>query len=116
MSQSGSKIYSPESAIPKCPKHIACPYKPKNFETQTKLEINDGRIRDYLIKSNQEETANHYSRFLQEIPEGKHRFLRDAAWPEPLCLSSIPLARPMFSPNVTVAFEPGDLEFEIISP
>uniref|UniRef100_A0A803PSI0 Uncharacterized protein n=1 Tax=Cannabis sativa TaxID=3483 RepID=A0A803PSI0_CANSA len=78
--------------------------------------MNDTRIKDHLIKSNQEETANCSRLFLHEISEDQRCFLRYAAWPESTVIASIPLARPLFLPEVTVAFEPGDLEFEIMSP
>uniref|UniRef100_A0A803QF91 Uncharacterized protein n=1 Tax=Cannabis sativa TaxID=3483 RepID=A0A803QF91_CANSA len=74
MSQSGSEIYPPEFVGPEYPRHIDSPYKPKNFEPQSRLEIKDARIRDHLIKSNQEETASRYRRFLQEISKGKRRW------------------------------------------
>uniref|UniRef100_A0A803QCT8 Uncharacterized protein n=1 Tax=Cannabis sativa TaxID=3483 RepID=A0A803QCT8_CANSA len=116
MSQSGSEVYSPEFLESEYPKHLASPYKPKNFQPRSKLEVNDARIRDQLIKSNQEKTASRYRRFLQEIFKRKHHFLRDVAWPVPTILGYIPLARPLFLLEVTVAFEPSDLDFEIMSP
>uniref|UniRef100_A0A803P4D3 Uncharacterized protein n=1 Tax=Cannabis sativa TaxID=3483 RepID=A0A803P4D3_CANSA len=49
------------------------------------------------------------------MTEGKHHFLRDATWPEHQTLSSIPLARPLFLPRVTVVFSQGHLDFKIMT-
>ena len=72
----------------------------------------------HLIKEHHEEedrrrVQSHLSRVLDEVKEGKRKFLRIAALPEP---SSIPVATPLDKTLVvTVAYEPGELKFDIMS-
>uniref|UniRef100_A0A803PRG1 Uncharacterized protein n=1 Tax=Cannabis sativa TaxID=3483 RepID=A0A803PRG1_CANSA len=115
MSQFISEITIPESLEFVCLQISAIRFKPKNRRPQTILELNDEKIRDHLVKFSQDETSSLYRRFLQEIIEGRRRYLQEASWPEPSSLIDIPLARPMFLPLVTVTLSPGDLDFEIIA-
>lgn len=74
--------------------------------TQRLLRKHHGREDHYRIRS-------HHSRVLEEVEEGKRKFLRTAAFPEP---SSIPIAIPLDRTlTITVAYEPGDHRFNIMS-
>uniref|UniRef100_A0A803NI15 Uncharacterized protein n=1 Tax=Cannabis sativa TaxID=3483 RepID=A0A803NI15_CANSA len=115
MSQFIPEFAIPESLESACPQFYAIEYRPEPRGPQTILAINDEKIRNHLIKSNQEETSSRHRQFLQEVIEGRRQYLREAAWLEPSNLVDIPLARPMFLPQVTVAFSPGDLDFEIMA-
>uniref|UniRef100_A0A803P9V4 Uncharacterized protein n=1 Tax=Cannabis sativa TaxID=3483 RepID=A0A803P9V4_CANSA len=69
MSHPDSKIYPPTFVASEYTKRLSSPYIPKNFKPQFKSEMNDSRTEDCPINPNQEETANRYRRFLQEISE-----------------------------------------------
>uniref|UniRef100_A0A803P4G3 Uncharacterized protein n=1 Tax=Cannabis sativa TaxID=3483 RepID=A0A803P4G3_CANSA len=115
MTQFNPKLTTPEFLETDCLVNLALPFETKTYAPKTILEINDAKIRDHLIETNQDEISSRYRRFLQEITDGKRHYLRDAAWPELQTLSSIPLARPLFLPRVTVTFAPGDLDFKIMT-
>uniref|UniRef100_A0A803P946 Uncharacterized protein n=1 Tax=Cannabis sativa TaxID=3483 RepID=A0A803P946_CANSA len=77
-----------------------------------KVQIN----KVHEVKAQQEDIRSHYRHFLQEISEGKRRFLGEVAWPEPPSVSFTPVAKLLFLPSVTIEFEVGDLDFEIMPP
>uniref|UniRef100_A0A803PR04 Uncharacterized protein n=1 Tax=Cannabis sativa TaxID=3483 RepID=A0A803PR04_CANSA len=54
-----------------CPKKLALPFKTKTRKPQSLLEGNDAKIRDHIIKTNQDEVASPHRKFLQEISEEK---------------------------------------------
>ena len=61
---------------------------------------------DTSVAAARQHIQDHLSRVLEEVNEGKRRFLNIVAFPEP---SNIPVAIPLEpSLTVTVAYEPGD--------
>ena len=73
--------------------------------------IEGWRLED-LCRDIESSLKDHISRVSEEVQEGKCKFLRVSALPEP---SNIPWAIPLYnSLSVTVAFEPSDLKFNIM--
>lgn len=69
-------------------------------------------LREHYKREDRQHIQDHLSRVLEEVKEGKRRFVRTAAFPEP---SNIPVAIPLDpSLTVTVAYEPGDLNSNIM--
>ena len=77
------------------------------------FDRNQRLIQEHRIREEQQDTRDHFSRVLEEVKEGKRKYLRVAAFPE---TSDIPRAIPL-DPclSVSVAYEPSDLKFYIIS-
>ena len=70
-------------------------------------------IKEHRELEDRRQIQDHLTHVLDEVKEGKRKFLRTAAFPE---LSSIPRAIPLDqSLSVSIAYEPGDLKFNIIS-
>lgn len=116
MSHSGSRVYHLEALEFELPTELAIPYKQNPSKPTSKLEPNDARAREHTVRTQQDDISSRHRRFLQKISEGKRRFLWEAAWPEPPSVSFIPMEKPLFLSNVTISFEPGDLDFEIMPP
>lgn len=77
------------------------------------FEHNQWLIREHCEQEDCHQIKDHLTRVLDEVKEGKRKFLRTAAFPEP---SNIPVAIPFDRAlTVTVAYEPGDLKFNIMS-
>ena len=77
------------------------------------FDRNQRLIEEHRVREDQQNTRDHFSCILEEVKEGKRKFLRIAALPES---SDIPRAIPLdTSLSVTVAFEPSDLKFDIMS-
>ena len=77
------------------------------------FDRNQRLIQEHRIREEQQDIKDHFSRVLNEVKEGKHKYLRVAALPES---SSIPKAISLDpSLSVSVAFEPSDLKYSIMS-
>ena len=77
------------------------------------FNCNQRLIQEHRIREDQQLTRDHFSRVLEEVKEGKRKYLRVAALPESL---SIPRALPIdHSLSVTIAYEPANLKFKIMS-
>ena len=77
------------------------------------FERNQRLIKEYHEQEDRRQVQDHLTRVLDEVKEGKRKTLRTAAFPEP---SDIPIAIPLDRTlAVSVAFEPGDLVFNIMS-
>ena len=82
-------------------------------DEETPFERNQRLVQEHHAEENRRLVQSHLSRVLQEVKEGKRKNLRIAAFPES---SNIPIAIPLDpSLSVTVAFEPGELRFNIMS-
>ena len=82
-------------------------------DEETPFERNQRLIQEHHSEEDLRLVQSHLSRVLQVVKEGKHRRLRIAALPEP---SSIPIAVPLASSlEVSIAFKPCDLKFNIMS-
>lgn len=70
-------------------------------------------IHEHRIREGQQDTRNHFTRVLEEVKEGKRKYLRVAALPEN---SSIPMVVPL-DPHLSfsIAYKPFDLRFNIMS-
>ena len=74
---------------------------------------NQRLIQEHRIREEQQNTRDHFSRVLDEVKEGKRKFLRVSTLPEASCIPrAIPL-NPCLS--VSLAFQPSDLKFNIMS-
>lgn len=72
---------------------------------------NQRLIQEHRVREEQQDTRDHFSRVLEEVKEGKRKFLRVAAFPES---SSVPRAVPLDpSLSVSIAYEPSDLKYKI---
>ena len=81
-------------------------------DEETPFERNQRLIQEHHAEEDRRQVQRHLSRVLEEVKEGKRHTLCIAARPEP---SSIPIAIPLALPvEVTVAYKPGDLKFNII--
>ena len=77
------------------------------------FERNQRLIKEYHEQEDNRQVQAHLTHVLDEVKEGKRKTLRIAAFPEP---SDIPIAIPLDRTlAVSVAFEPGDLVFNIMS-
>uniref|UniRef100_A0A803Q2P9 Uncharacterized protein n=1 Tax=Cannabis sativa TaxID=3483 RepID=A0A803Q2P9_CANSA len=65
MSQSGSEVDRPKDIEIEFPAEIVVPYKPNLSKHTFKLELNDNRIREHLVKVHQEDNASRHRRFLR---------------------------------------------------
>ena len=74
---------------------------------------NQRLLREHHEREDRQHIQDHLSRVLEEVKEGKRRFLHIDAFLEP---SNIPVAI-LLEPSltVTVAYEPGDLNLNIMS-
>ena len=82
-------------------------------DDESPFDRNQRLLREHHEEEDRRRVQNHLSRVLEEVKEGKRKTLRIAAHPEP---SSIPIAIPLASSlEVTIAYEPGDLRFNIMS-
>ena len=82
-------------------------------DDETIFERNQRLIEEHRVREDHRITQDHFSHVLEEIEEGKRKFLHIATHPEP---SDIPREIPLDpSLSVTVAFEPTDLKFNIVS-
>ena len=82
-------------------------------DDESVFDHNQRLLREHYKYEDRLHIQNHLSRVLEEVKEGKRKFLRTAAFSEP---SSIPVALPLDqSLAVTVAYEPGNLNFNIMS-
>ena len=74
---------------------------------------NQRLIQEHRIREEQRDTIDHFARIIEEVKEGKRKFVRVAALPE---ASSVPGAIPIDpSFSVFVAYKPSDLRFNIMS-
>ena len=74
-------------------------------DEETPFERNQRLLKEHHEQEDRRQVQDHLSRVLQEVKEGKRKFLRTAAFPEP---SNIPLAIPVDRAlAVSVAYEPG---------
>ena len=77
------------------------------------FERNQRLIEEHREREDRQSIQDHLSRVIEEVKECKRKFLSIAAHPEP---SSIPRAVPLDrSLAVTVAYEPEELQFFIMS-
>lgn len=77
------------------------------------FDRNQRLIQEHRVREKQRDIRDHLSRVLEEVKEGKRKFLRIAALPES---SDIPKAVPLDpSLSVSIAYEPSDLKFSIMS-
>lgn len=77
------------------------------------FERNQRLIKEHRECEDRQNIQDHLSRVQDELKEGKRKFLRIVAHPEP---SNIPRADPLDrSLAVIVAYEPKDLHFNIVS-
>ena len=75
------------------------------------FERNQRLLKEHHEREDRQNIQDHLSRVLEEVKEGKRKFLRIAAFPEP---SNLPRANPLDdSLTVTVAYEPFNLKFNI---
>ena len=82
-------------------------------DEETPFERNQRLLKEHHEQEDRRQVQDHLSRVLEEVKEGKRKFLRTAAFPEP---SNIPLAIPVDKTlAVSVAYEPGSLKFNIMS-
>ena len=77
------------------------------------FERNQILIREHHEQEDRRQVQDHLTLVLNEVKEGKRKFLRTAAFPE---LSSIPREIPLDqSLSVSITYEPGDSTFNIMS-
>ena len=82
-------------------------------DEETPFERNQRLLYEDHAEEDRRQVQSHLSRVLEEVKEGKRHTLRIAARPEP---SRIPIAVPLAIPlEVTVAYKPGELKFNIMS-
>ena len=82
-------------------------------DDESPFERNQRLLKEHREEEDRRRVQNHLSRVLEEVKEGKHKTLRIAARPKIL---NIPIAVPLdLSLGVTVAYEQGDLKFNIMS-
>ena len=82
-------------------------------DEETPFERNQRLVQEHHAEEDRKLIQSHLSRVLQEVKEGKRKNSRIAAFPES---SNIPVAIPLDpSLSVTLAFEPGELRFNIMS-
>ena len=82
-------------------------------EDEPIFDCNQRLIQEHGIREEQQNKKDHFSRVLDEVKEGKHKYLRVAALHES---SSLPREVPIDpSLSVSIAYEPSDLKFNIMS-
>ena len=82
-------------------------------DEETPFERNQRLVQEHHAEEDRRQVQSHLSRVLQEVKEGKRKTLHIVALPE---LSSIPLAVPLASSlDVSIAYKPGELKFNIMS-
>ena len=82
-------------------------------DEETPFERNQRLVQEHHAEEDRRRVQSHLSRVLNEVKEGKRHTLRIAARPEP---SRIPIAIPLAIPlEVTVAYKPGELKFNVMS-
>ena len=82
-------------------------------DDESPFERNQRLLKEHHEEEDRRQVQSHLTRVLDEVKEGKRKFLRIAALPEP---SSIPVATPLDKTLVvTIAYEPGELRFDIMS-
>ena len=80
---------------------------------ETPFDRNQRLVREHHAKEDRRQVQCNLPRVLQEVKEGKRKTLRIAAFPEP---SSIPIAVLLASSlEVSIAYKPGELKFNIMS-
>lgn len=103
------ELFSLMHALDMYPLEVIC----LSSEEETPFEHNQRLLREHHAEEDRRRVQDHLSRVLEEVKEGKRKTLRIAARPDP---SRIPIAIPLASSlEVTVAYEPGDLKFNIMS-
>ena len=82
-------------------------------DDESPFDRNQRFIKEHHEEEDRRRVQNHLSCVLEEVKEGKRETLRIATRLEP---SNIPIAIP-FGPSlrVTIAFQPGDFQFNIMS-
>ena len=84
-----------------------------SFDDESPFDRNQRLLKEYHEEEDRRRVQSHLTRVLDEVKEGKCHTLRIAARPEP---SNIPIAIPLALPlEVTIAYKPGDLKFNIMS-
>ena len=82
-------------------------------DDESPFDRNQRLLKEYHEKEDRRRVQSHLTRVLDEVKEGKRHTLRIAARPEP---SRIPIAIPLALPlEVTIAYKPGELKFNIMS-
>ena len=82
-------------------------------DDESPFDRNQRLLKEYHEEEDRRRVQSHLTRVLDEVKEGKRHTLRIAARHEP---SEIPIAIPLALPlEVTVAYKPGDLKFNIMS-
>lgn len=82
-------------------------------DAESPFDLNQQLIKEHQEEEDRRRVQNHLTRVLEEVKEGKQKTMRIAAHSEP---SNIPIAIPLGpSLSVTIAFEPGDFQFNIMS-
>lgn len=77
------------------------------------FDQNQRRLKDFYKQEDRNNFQNHLKRILDEVNEGKRKFLQTVALPD---ISNIPITLPLDkSLTVTIAISPGDLQFTIMS-
>ena len=77
------------------------------------FNCNQRLIREHHEREDRRHIQDHLSRVLEEVKEGKRKFLRIASFPKPSnLLRVVPLDNSL---TVTDAFELGDLNFNVMS-
>lgn len=76
------------------------------------FDRNERLLREHHEREDRYQIQSHLSRVLEEVKEGKRKFLRTSAFPE---TSSIPIVIPLYKTlTIIVAYELGDLTFHIM--
>ena len=82
-------------------------------DDESPFDRNQRLLKEFHEEEDRRRVQSHLTRVLDEVKEGKRHTLRIAARPE---LSKIPIAIPLALPlEVTVAYKPGELRFNIMS-